>query len=438
MSLIKRRFAPYLLCSLAACSGSGVPMAPQRSPHFDAVSKEIQLGGTVYAYADIDGDAERAADFLLTLLRDLPGLVPQHSANRLNATTLVRILGLHNVQAIGLSSYENESLYHNRSFVHHTGAREGLLKLFGAEPAAFDLLSIAPEDADLVWEQQVDVGVLVDIIRALGELGVGTTPEELDRALSEPVLDLDITLGTILERLDTTVGLILAVDESRPLHIPGESFWFPYTDFLFRVDGLGELADAIADRAAFDPFIALERTEDWLLIRPAIRLPPPWNAYEPSVIKEIATGRLYIVSSPAFLKSCLSTTDGVAQSTDFIRAFEQLPMIGNGLTYFSPRMTRQMHALLDRVIEANGLSITTSIARLFLPDVGYPVGWVARNTDAGLLITSNSPSSHKSTLLTLSYAALLPAAAVIGASFLGDLVPESADGDAQPSKKSRF
>ncbi|MBW1874161.1 MAG: hypothetical protein JRI98_02025 [Deltaproteobacteria bacterium] len=145
-------------------------MAPQRSPHFDAVSKEIQLGGTVYAYADIEGDAERAADFLLNLLRDLPGLVPQEGAHRLNPTTLVRILGLHNVRAIGLSSYETGSLYHNRSFIHHDGSREGLLKLFGAEPAAFDLLTIAPQDADLVWEQQLDVRALVNIVRSLGEL----------------------------------------------------------------------------------------------------------------------------------------------------------------------------------------------------------------------------------------------------------------------------
>jgi len=139
------------------------------------------------------------------------------------------------------------------------------------------------------------------------------------------------------------------------------------------------------------------------------------------VVKEIATGRMYVVSSPAFLKKCLSTTGGVTKSADFIRAFEQLPMTGNGLTYLSPRMTRQMHAALDRVIEANGSSITTSIARFFLPDVGYPVGWVAKNVHDGLLIRSNSPSSHKSTLLTLGYVALLPAVAVVGASFLGQL-----------------
>ncbi|MBW2587908.1 MAG: hypothetical protein JRD92_13305 [Deltaproteobacteria bacterium] len=424
MSPVTQRLAACFFCVLASCSGSGVPMAPEKSPHFEAVSDQLHLGGTVYAYADIEGDAERAADFLLTLLRDLPGLLPQQGVNRLNATALVRILGLHTVQAIGLSSYEKQSLYHNRSFIHHTGAREGLLELFGAEPATFDLVSIAPKEADLVWEQQLDVRVLVDIVRALGELGIGTAPEDLDKALRKRVLDLDITLAAILERLNTTAGLILAVDENRPLRIPGESFWFPYTDFLFRIDGLDELADAIVERAALDPFIASERTDEWVTIRPTIKLPPPWNAYEPSVVKEIATGRMYVVSSPAFLKKCLSTTEGVAPTAEFIRAFDQLPTAGNGLLYFSPSMTRQMHALLDRVIETDGSSITATVARFFLPDVGYPLGWIATNTREGLLITSNSPSSHKSTLLTLGYAALLPAIAVVGASALQPSAPK--------------
>ena len=48
-------------------------MVPEPSPHFDAVSSELQLGGTVYLYADIDGDAERASDFLLAVLRDSRG-----------------------------------------------------------------------------------------------------------------------------------------------------------------------------------------------------------------------------------------------------------------------------------------------------------------------------------------------------------------------------
>jgi hypothetical protein len=232
------------------------------------------------------------------------------------------------------------------------------------------------------------------------------------------MLDIDMTLGAILAQLKTSLGLILAIDEGRVLRIPGESFAFPYTDFLLQLDGLSALAEAIAERAAVDPFIAVERTAEWLIIRPAIRLPPPWNAYEPSVIQELDTGRMFLVSSPAFLAKCISTVEGVTQTSAFGKAMEGLPASGNGLVYMSPRMTRQMHAGLDRVIEANGSSILTSIARFFLPDVGYPVGWVVANQSDGILFISNTPSSHKSTLLTLGYAALLPALAVIGTSTL--------------------
>lgn len=409
--------AAFLSFASIACSTGGVPMAPQKSPHFDAVSARLELGGTVYAYADIDGDAERATDFLLTLLRDLPGLMPRRGPG-LTATSLVRVLGLHNVRAVGLSSYEREASYHNRTFIHHAGSREGLLRVFGAEPAAFDLLSIAPQTADFVWEQQLDLGAVVDIVRSFTELGVGMTPEELESALRSRFLDLDISLGAVLDGLKTTAGLILAVDEGRTLRIPGESFAFPYTDFLLRIDGLSDLADAIAKRAAFDPFIALEQTDDWIVIRPAISLPPPWSAYDPSVVKDVATGRMYIVSSPSFLRACLAIEQGVRQASDFQSAFDDLPATGNALMYMSPRLTRAAHGVLDRVIESNGSSVTTSVVRLLLPDVGHPVGWVASNAADGLLVTSNTPSSHKTTLLALGYAALLPGLAVVGSSML--------------------
>ena len=89
---MKPRFASFFLLLLPlflmGCRSSGVPMAPQRSPHFDAVSARLQLGGTVYAYADIEGDAERATDFLLTVLREMPGLLVEREAHRLTATGL--------------------------------------------------------------------------------------------------------------------------------------------------------------------------------------------------------------------------------------------------------------------------------------------------------------------------------------------------------------
>ena len=421
---MKRPLSTVFLCVLLGCARTTVPMAPEQSPHFEAVSDELHLGGTVYAYADIEGDAERAADFLLTLLRDLPELAPMRGPSRLSATALVRVLGLHNVKAVGLSSYERGDLYHNRMFIHHSGAREGLLRLFGEAPRAFAMPSIAPPDADLVWEQQVDLGALIDVVRGLAQLGVGMTPEELDDALDERWLDLDMTLEEIVEGLSTTVGLILSIDESRNLWFSGESMIFSYTDFLLRIDGMGSLADAIIRRAAAEPLVRSEQTEEWVILRPAIRLPPPWNAYNPAFVKERATGRIYLVSSPGFFKRCLATTEGVGQTPDYTVAFEGLPRSGNGHAYFSPTMTRQMHSVLDQIVGANGPSLATRIARFFLPDAGYAVGWVVEGKPNGLAFSSNTPSSHKSTLLTLGYAALLPGAAVVGASLLA---PEEGD-----------
>lgn len=417
---MKRISAVVLLGVLVACSsrGSTVPMAPERSPHFDPVSANLQLGGTVYAYVDIDGDAERAADFLLSLLRELPASRKSGASRQLGAANLIRALGLDNPRAIGLSSYKKAPLYHNRAFIYHTGPRKGLLKVFGGEPAELGLKTIAPEAADLVWEQQLNLRVLVDIVRALGEHGIGASPARIDALLAESLLTLDITIGEIVERLDTTAGLILEVDEARVMRIPGESFWFPFTEFLLQIDGLGELVDAIAKKATFNPFIRADRTDQWLIIRPGIRLPPPWNAYEPSLIKDLATGRMYLVSSPDYLTKCLSQKSDLTATADFKKAFDELPAIGNGMMFVSPQLTREMHAVLDRVINDRGSTIVTTIVRFLLPDAGSPIGWVGMNQNDGVLFTSNSSSSHKSTLITFGYAALLPAIAVLGASRL--------------------
>ena len=408
-----------LSCLLAGCAGHSVPLAPTPSPYFGTVSSQLHLGGTVYAYADIDGDAERAADFVLSLLRELPELARLRGPSRLNATSLVRVLGLDDVKAFGLSSYEQGELYHNRSFIHHEGDREGLLRLFGGEPDDFQLLTVAPADADMLWEQQIDVAALLGIIRDMSTLGIGLSPEELERTLDGSMLDLGVTWRELFEGLQTRASLVVSLDEDRNLWMPGERFMFPFTDFVLAIDGLGALADAIIRRAASDPFIRSETSERWVVVRPAIRLPPPWNAYEPALVKEKATGRIYVASTGDFFRRCLSAAEPLSQTEGYAQAFGGLPQTGNGLVYFSPQMTREMHAALDQIIAINGPSIASSVARFFLPDAGYPVGWVAENLPNGLHFSSNSASSHKSTLLALGLAALLPGAAVVAASMLG-------------------
>ena len=412
---MRQTWACSLATLIACASTETVPMAPYPSPHFDAVSAKLELGGTVYTYVDVDGDPERVAEFLVSLLRQVPslGLGPE-----ISASNLVRILGLDKIHAIGLSSYKDGTLYRNRSFIYHSGSKEGVLKVFGAEPKAFDLEAVAPEGADLVWEQQLNLKVLIDVVRALAERGIGASPQRIEETLEQRLLGLDFTVGQLVERLDTTAGLVIEIDEKRIVRVPGEAVWFPYIDFFFQIDGLGELVDAVEKRAAFDPFIRADRTARWVTIGPAIALPAPWNAYDPSLIKDRASGRVYLVSRPEYLEESLAAKSRVTDNPEFVEAFDGLPNAANGMLFLSSRLTREMHAIVDRTINQSGASPGTTVARFMLPEAGFPLGWVGANQPDGLFFSSNSSSSHKSTLLTFGFAAMVPAILVAAASRL--------------------
>ena len=275
------------------------------------------------------------------------------------------MLGLDRARAIGLSSHENDSLFHNRGFIY-AGRREGLLRVLGGEPEDFGIVDIAPAASDLVWRQGLDVDALLEVIRGLSELGVGLSPDALENALDQPLLTLDVTLRSVLEGLATELGVVLSLEEGQNMRVPGESFVFPYTDFLVSASGVEAVADAIVRYAASEPLIRVTQSDGWTIVSPAIRLPPPWNAYEPSVIKETETGKVYLVSSPSFLERCLATTDagGVASTPEFARAMDGLPDAGSGLLYLSPKMTRAMHAALDQVVAANGPAVQTHVGPL--------------------------------------------------------------------------
>ncbi|MEM7137551.1 MAG: hypothetical protein AAF500_13275 [Myxococcota bacterium] len=400
---------------LAGCGSTTIPMAPNPSPHFGAVADNLQLGGTVYAYVDIDGDAERAASFLISLLDGVPGADEAARSDGRNPRQLARDVGLADVDAIGMSSYRQGDLYHNRSFIYRSGPRQGVLALFGADPAAFELPNVSTPATDFIWELRLDLGALIDVVRALGTHGVGPSPASIDRTLNESVGGLDVTLGALLQNLER-IGLTLELDESRILRVPGSALWFPFTNFLFQLDGVGALVDALERRSAFDPFLRSQSTAERRVVSLGIRLPPPWNAYDPQLVEDLRSGRVYLSSNPAFLEQSLTSPRRVTEAGDYEAVFAELPTQGNGMLFMSRRLTRELHGLLDRWVNESGAGLGTALARFFLPDGGLPVGWVAQNRPDGVLFTSNSPSSHKSTLVTLAYATVLPVIVAMAAS----------------------
>ncbi|MEM7437680.1 MAG: hypothetical protein AAF436_21180, partial [Myxococcota bacterium] len=379
---MRKTWLVWALGVLAGCGSTTIPMAPNPSPHFGAVADSLQLGGTVYAYVDIDGDAERAASFLMSLVDGVPGAGNASRAESRNPRQLARDVGLADVDAIGMSSYRRGDLYHNRSFIYRTGPRSGVLALFGGDAAAFELTNVSTPSTDFMWEQRLDLGALVDVVRALGAHGIGPSPASIDSALNESVGGLDVTLGALLQSLER-VGVMLELDESRILRVPGSTLWFPFTNFVFQLDGVRGLVDALERRSVFDPFLRSQSTAERRVISLGIRLPPPWNAYDPQLVEDVRSGRVYLISNPAFLERSLSSAERVTGTDDYETAFAELPTQGNGMLFMSRQLTRELHGLLDRWVNESGASLGTSLARFFLPDGGLPVGWVAQNRPDG-------------------------------------------------------
>src|SRR5579883_2564732 len=96
---------------LAGCSKPAPPPPPpppsvplvsaaEKSAHFEAVNKHLELGGTLYGYVDLEGDAQRGARFGQALLdHAIADSKAPEAARKVNLEHIVRELGLEDIQA---------------------------------------------------------------------------------------------------------------------------------------------------------------------------------------------------------------------------------------------------------------------------------------------------------------------------------------------------
>ena len=92
----------------------------KRSSNFFEVAKNLDLGGSVYAFVDVDGDLSRlmkeARDLITIFKDDVPESV-QPILGNLNFEGILDVLGLGGIQAFGLSSHQDGEVFRNKTFI---------------------------------------------------------------------------------------------------------------------------------------------------------------------------------------------------------------------------------------------------------------------------------------------------------------------------------
>ena len=472
-----------LICTVLSISAQDTPanlLPPEKqSANFEKVAQYLDLGGPVYGFLDVDGDVSRIAGQVREMLTLFKGETSEKSGmppwlSNLDLEAVLDLLGVGNIQAIGLSSYKEGEVFRNKSFVLMEDGLQGLFRVMGGEPHLFGTWQMAPSGTDIVLEQDLNLKAFHDVALSFMERSMGPPGVQIFEAMIQQKPEgMDFTWKELITQLDTRVIAIVRLDPEDTLVVPlpaspspidfdepfpGEEDFdhdlqkdptdaqpnthppaspgpdevvdapnlltvtIPLVDFYISLENLGWLVDKLAKEFENVQEIEPFSVNGWRGFGFAGQMPPGAKGYKPYLLHEEATGRLVLVSRPNFMTACLSNSGGIRKDLNFQKAVEGLPNSGNSFTYFSPDIVDAVGGIIIELAEGEeDAQKALPMALGMLGHLKKPQAAVYRSQDDGFLISANQVFSHKGNF----FMAMLPNPVVLGAMWFTTLKSES-------------
>jgi type IV pilus assembly protein PilA len=367
--------------------------APERSAHFDAVNRHLELGGTLYGYVDIDGDVLKLATVLRQFVVQAAAQQPQAAAFiPKDFGPIFQDLGLTDVTALGLSSVQAaDGTFRNRVFIATPNGRRGLLAGLGGPPAPFAAPQVAPADADFVFESEVDTPAVYSAVRAVVARLVGEPASgffEAKLKVADPKTGL--TPLDLINALKGRVCIVAKADDTRTFQ-PSPEITLPAFDLLVRIEGVGRVLEPALAKI---PGIKKTTTPSGATIYTSNEAVPKIE-WTPEL--RIEGDVLTLATSAAF---GASGGEKLAANPAFKQALAALGETGNGLTYVSPALASRLERVttLNPTLDAKQQQSLAFILAL-LPRGDAPLVSVRQNLPDGVLIRSHWSASHKANLM---------------------------------------
>jgi hypothetical protein len=370
-----------------------VPEA-ERSRHFEAVNSHLELGGTLYAYADVDGDALALAASAQALVRQIAAAQPQMAPlGRQDFKALFSELGLNDVKAIGLSSVrESGGNFRNRTFLFAPDGRHGLLAVLGGQPGRFVGARLAPADTDFYSECEFDVSALYDTIKAVvAKVSGPEAAASFERKLKDAGAKSGFSALDVIEGLNGRLTVIIRMAPGstldgkvgpKPVRIPG-------FDAVLRVDGIGSALQGSLEKN--DSLTGSVSGSRHLF---TMREPTAFAGIR--AVLEVDGKTLYAATSADFLRECLDRQAGLDANPQFAAGLAALGPDGNGLTWVSPRFFSRLKEIGSMNPDAApDLRRALDVFSSNLPTVTQPLFSVRSNLPDGILMRSNWNRSLK-------------------------------------------
>jgi type IV pilus assembly protein PilA len=394
-----------LLIALAGCAKKEAGVSPrgtasvnlvpdsERSRHFDAVNSHLELGGVLYGYADIDGDALALASSAQVLVHQLALTQPQLAAlDRQDLKGLFSELGLNDIKAVGFSSVrEADGIYRNRTFLFTPAGRHGLLAAFGGRPGRFIGSKMAPPDCDFYSETEFDVNALYDTVRGVvSKVGGSEAADSLAKKLKEAGAGSGFSVLDVIQGMRGRMTIILRMDPQSTYRLPGPGgAMIPAFSAIVRVDGVGAAVSGTLSKSG-----GMVESKQGSLTLFTPRSAPPLAGLKP--VLAVQGKAFFAATSPEFLQECLHRTEGIETNPEFASGLAALGPEGNGLTWVSQRFFGRLRDIGS--LNPNATAEQKHVFDVFalnVPIVTRPLLSVRTNLPDGVLVRSSWNQSLK-------------------------------------------
>ena len=363
----------------------------ERSKHFQAVHAQLELGGTLYAYADVDGDTFKLADAIRAVAEQVAAAQPQAAPFvKQDYRALFGTLGFDDIKAFGLSSVpEGNGYFRNRVFFYTPAGRHGLLAGLGGPPAPFAKLKLAPADTDFYAESEMDLAEVYQTVKTVvAKVGGETSANLMEDKIKQAGEQAAISLLGLINGWKGHTALVLRLDQEKNLVLPGATL--PQPALLVCIEGVAPSIEPLLKQQA--QFLKATTAGNRTTYRSA--MPLPLQGLDPVIVIEGST--LYFATSPAFFDECLKGTGGLEQSAAFQQALGHVSRAGNGLAYVAPHFFTRLRDLekLNPNLPPEGKRTLQTIL-LNVPQLTQPLITIRTNLPDGILVQSHWNRSLK-------------------------------------------
>ena len=391
---------PAATAEKAKAEAPALVASAERSRHFAAVSEQLELGGTLYGYVDIDGDVERLATLARGMVDNIAVDVPQAAAFKQDYVQIAADLGFSDVKAIGLSSVaDSTGGFRNRCFFYTPAGRRGLLAGLGGPATPFENIRLAPANTDVFCENELDLPAVYAALRAVVVRVAGEATANLVEAqIKGAGKQAGVSAYDIIQSWKGRTTCVLRFEGNGSVTIPAKQpVTIPAFSLLLRFDGIAPSLKPLLDSV---PVFEKSEVNGFSLY--SLKAQVPVDGWSP--LLAIQGNALCIATSRAFFDDCTgSATPRLAANPEFAATLDRLGREGNGLSYLSTNFFARLRQLpeLNRGGNPDMLRTLNLVAQNF-PQPTKPLLAVRTNLPDGVLFRSAWHSSLKESLAALA------------------------------------